>query len=1152
MTALAPSRGLALARPMRWGAGLQLTDTAIDSSFMLPAGTVTFVLTDIEGSTRLWESEPEATAEAVPMHYRLLSDAIGRHGGVRPVEQGEGDSVVAAFSRASDAVAAALEAQRSLARQVWPDGVELRVRIALHTAEAQLRDEGNYFGVALNRCARLRAIANGGQTLLSRAVHDLVLERLPDGVELVDLGMHRLRDLGRPEHVFALSHPDLPDSALPLRSLDALPNNLPEQLTSFVGRERELEEIKGALGATRMLTLIGAGGCGKTRLAGQVAADLLESFPDGCWWVELAPLADPDAVGPALADALAVRPLPGQTSLDAVVGRLVDADAMVVLDNCEHLLDACAHAAEAVLRGCHQVTVLATSRAPLDVAGETTWRVPSLSLPQHMPVEPVDAVAQSDAVRLFIERALKVRPNFAVDARNAPSIAQICFDLDGIPLAIELAAARVRVLSVEQIAQGLGDRFRLLTGGARSAMPRQQTLRASVDWSHELLSHEECVLFRRLAVFAGGWTLDAVEDVCAGDGVERLSVLDLLTSLVDKSLVVVDDGATSARYRLLETVRQYSHDRLIEAGEQVVVRARHRDCYLQLAEHIAPRVEAAGQRDWLDALDREAANLAAAGDHAADTDGELALRLCVALTVWWKLRGSFTLADTAYRRALEAASREPSRLRARVLWARGYLLAYAGRLDEAMASAVEALEFAERLDDPSTAARALDVIGTVRMLPDPVGVRPGLERARELALASGDEWCFVDATQVLGMTLIMQADAGAVGILNEALDIIERTGYAEFAAWHWFGVGWVRHFQGCDEEALALYGRAIEVADAVGEPVSSGMAHALRAMLRADRGDGAAGLAELGPVTEASIAAGAGLAIPPLRAALNYVGACVEDVEAARISAAHRVEAALARHGSGGANDLQAGPSGAYGQAFGLSILARIELAAGDRTAAADHARLAAQITDRRLANPLIGAAARRYLATAELARGEVSDAERLAQEALAIAIEHQFAADVFPALDILAQAAAAVDSVEEAARILGAAERARTDRGRVRWKHEQSAIDELRERLRLAIGEDRLAAEIDAGRALSTDDAVAWLRRARGTRKRPAGGWESLTPTERRVVALAAEGLTNPEIGERMFIARGTVKIHLSHIYAKLGVRNRSELVGLAARRTG
>jgi len=399
------------------------------------------------------------------------------------------------------------------------------------------------------------------------------------------------------------------------------------------------------------------------------------------------------------------------------------------------------------------------------------------------------------------------------------------------------------------------------------------------------------------------------------------------------------------------------------------------------------------------------------------------------------------------------------------------------------------------------------------------------------------------------MTLVMQADACAVDVFNEALDIIERTGYAEFAAWHWFGVGWVSHFQGRDEEALELYARAIEVADAVGEPVSAGMARALRAMLRADRGDGAAALAELGPVTDASIAAGAGFAIPALRSALNYVGACAGQVEAARSSAAPRVEAALARYG--GANNQQAGASGAYGQAFGLSILARIDLAARDLTAAADHARLAAEITDRRLANPLLGAAPRRYLAAAELGHGEVSAAERLAHEALAIAIEHRFAAEVFPALDLLAQAAGALDSVEEAARILCAAERARTDRGRLRWKHEQLAIDDLYERLRLAMGDDRLAPEIDAGRSLSTDDTVAWLRRARGSRKRPAAGWESLTPTERQVVELATKGLTNPEIGERMFIARGTVKIHLSHIYAKLGVRNRSELVGLAARRS-
>src|SRR6516165_2636347 len=550
-------------------------DHATDTPFALPAGTVTFLLSDIEGSTRLWASDPDAMAEAVPVHYALLSSAIGRHGGVRPIEQGEGDSVVAAFARASDAIAAALDAQLALAGHPWPGGLDLRVRIALHTGEAQLRDEGNYFGVALSRCARLRAIAHGGQTLLSRAVHDLVVERLPDGVALVDLGTHRLRDLGRPEHVFALNHPDLPASAEPLRSLDALPNNLPDRLTSFIGRERELEQVSGALSASRLVTLTGAGGCGKTRLAAQAAADALDAFPDGVWWIDLAPLADAEAVGPALDEVIGVRPLPGQSSLEAAASQLANARVLIVLDNCEHLLEASARMAEALLHRCPGVVVLATSRAPLGVGGETTWRVPSLSLPTELRLEPVEAVAQSDAMRLFIDRAVKVRPNFTVTSENAPAIAQICYDLDGIPLAIELAATRVRVLGVEQIAAGLGDRFRLLTGGARSAMPRQQTLRASVDWSHELLSDDERMMFRRLAVFAGGWTLDAVEGVCAGDGLDRLAILDLLSSLVDNSLVVADDRGTSVRYWLLETVRQYALDRLSESGERMSFRDRH-------------------------------------------------------------------------------------------------------------------------------------------------------------------------------------------------------------------------------------------------------------------------------------------------------------------------------------------------------------------------------------------------------------------------------------------------------------------------------------------------------------------------------------------------------------------------------------------------
>jgi predicted ATPase/class 3 adenylate cyclase/DNA-binding CsgD family transcriptional regulator len=1130
-------QGLALGRPSVWRDGLQGIAEATQAPFALPAGTVTFLLSDIEGSTRLWESDPAAMARAVPAHYALLCEAVGRHGGVRPVEQGEGDSLVAAFSRASDAVAAALEAQRAMHAQVWPDGLRLHVRIALHTAEAQLRDEGNYFGVALSRCARLRGIANGGQTLLSRAVYDLVVERLPAGVTLVDKGTHRLRDLGRPEHVFALSHPELPESAEPLRSLDALPNNLPEQLTSFVGREGELSDVAQALGATRLLTLTGAGGCGKTRLAAQAAADVLDRFPGGAWWVELAPLADPDAVAPTLSEALGAKPLPGQSSLDATVAKLGGNRALIVLDNCEHLLEACASVTEALLHGCRGVTVLATSRAPLGVAGETDWRVPSLSLPSERLTEPVEAVAQSDAVRLFIERAMKVRPNFTVDAANAPAIAQICHDLDGIPLAIELAAARVRVLGVERIASGLGDRFRLLTGGARSAMPRQQTLRASVDWSHELLGDDERVLFRRMAVFAGGWALDAVEEICAGDPLEGLEILDLLSSLVEKSLVVVEEQGASVRYRLLETVRQYALDRLVQAGEVAALRDRHRDVYLALAERIAPHLVRANQSEWLDLLDVEAANLAAALEHAADTDGERALRLCVALTVWWKLRGRFSLADDAYLRALGATGTEPSALRSRVLWARGYLLTYSRRFDEAAASELEALEMAQSLKETSTAARALDVLGTMQIYPDPAGAREGLEQARELALASGDEWCFVDATQILGFSLVMQGDPRAVGVFEEALEIIERTGYAEFAAWHWVGIGFVCHlFQGRDEEALELYERAIALADEVGEPVSAGYAHAYLAILRAERGDGLAALADLGPVLERSVADAAGLAMSPLHLAIAYAQASSGQLEQARAL----VSESLDQGAAGGPSEM----------AFDLSLLARVEIGLGLLDSAAEHARAVAEILDGSLENPMFSAIANRLLAVVALARGEATDAEALAHKSLATATEHDLVPHVFSALDILAETAAALESFEEAARILGAAERARIQIGRVRWAYEQTTVDALKERLADELGGQALAESVAQGEAMSTEEAIGWLRRARGIRKRPAGGWESLTPTELQVVQRAAEGLTNPEIAQQMFISRGTVKIHLSHIYAKLDVRNRAELTALVARR--
>jgi len=708
--------------PLIWGESLSGPEIGESSRFHLPAGTVTFLLSDIEGSTRSWARSANAMAGAVADCHAILVRAIAEHDGVRPVEQGEGDSVVGAFSRASDALAAALQAQLELRSVAWPDALDLRVRIALHTADAQLRDEGNYFGLALSRCARLRAIARGGQTVLSRTTRDLIVDRLPDDVVLIDCGVHRLRDLGRPENVFALMHPDLDGDVGPLRSLDAFPNNLPGQLTTFIGRDEELARLREAIGETRLLTLTGAGGAGKTRLALQLAADLLERFPDGVWWVDLAPISDPDLVAEALAGVLGVRPLPSMTMLEACANYLSSARALVALDNTEHLLAASAEVAEALLHACPDLIVVATSRTPLGVPGETDWRVPPLSLPPpERRRDTVEALGQFDAVRLFIERARKARPNFAVTNDNAPAVAEICMELDGLPLAIELAAARARMMSVEQIAAGLGDRFHLLTGGTRTVLPRHQTLRASVDWSHELLSDAERTLLRRLSVFAGGFTLDLAEAVCSDNLLAPVAILDLLTSLVDKSLVLAEDRAGAVRYRLLETVRQYGVERLLAAGEADMARDRHRDAMLDLAEQIAPQLHTLRQREWLTVLDGEAANLTVALERAADTDGERALRLSVALTFWWRLRGLLRAGERGFTRALDAADPKPFSLRSQALWGLGYLRGLLGDFPMAIAHTEEARAIAEEVGDQAALGRSICSLAFLRLLPDPVG-----------------------------------------------------------------------------------------------------------------------------------------------------------------------------------------------------------------------------------------------------------------------------------------------------------------------------------------------------------------------------------------------------------------------------------------------
>ena len=921
---------------------------------------------------------------------------------------------------------------------------------------------------------------------------------------------------------------------------EAFPTGLPTALSSFVGRQHELAELREAIAATRLLTLTGPGGCGKTRLGIELASGVADRFPDGVWWVDLAPLVEERLVAATVAEVLEVRPLPGFTELQALCAYLASRQALIVLDNCEHLLRACAELAEALHQAGPHAIVLATSRAPLGAVGETEWRVPSLSLPGIVNEEGEDSLAGSggadggsDAVALFMERALVARPDLVPSTDDADHVATICTELDGLPLAIELAAARVRILSVAQIAAGLSDRFRLLSGGPSTAAPRLKAIRASVEWSHELLSAAERALLRRVAVFAGGFTLEAVDDVCAGDGIEHEAVLDLLASLVDQSLLIAEQRDREVRYRLLETVRQYGLERLAGAGEEKTFRARHRDHFLALAEKSAPGFETDRQRVMVELLNPEAANLAAALDYSLATDPPLALRLCAALAPWWDASGRFSEAELAHPRSLDACADGEPELRARVFQRRAATAIATADYEAAEAHAMEALALTE---DKEVAARARCCLGEVRQEANPREGRSELKRAADLARKSGDDWALVWAGQLIALSYYFQSDHEQCARANdEVADLAERLGDPFQVARRWVWVGWMAYTDGRFADAREASAQIRAVLEGLGEEaIMSAMGEVGVAFSDVWQGEPERALQHLHSELDRALKRGAGLAVMVLLLSIAFAELAVGRTEQAR----DRLESVVS---------LIEGRF-AYARATALFMLAEARRLLG--ADAAEPTAIEARATAERIDNRLWATGARLILGRMAAARGEWTAAREHALAHLDACVEGGHLTFVPGCLDALAEVAAGLQAHEDAVRLFAAADRARAEIGIVRVPPEESHWAAIHVRLGEALGSDAYEAARREGAGLTVDDALEWARRARGPRRRPPSGWDSLTPTELRVVELVAEGLTNPQIGERMFISKATVKTHLAHIFKKLDVNRRSELGAQAAGR--
>ena len=1098
--------------------------------------------------------------------------------------------------------------------------------------------------------------------------------------------------------------------------------NLPAELTSFIGRSAELRSVRELLVETRLLTLVGVGGCGKTRLALQSARSARERFPGGAWWVELAALQDPELLAVTVIETLGLRERSGQRPEEVLREHLRDQRTLLVLDNCEHVVEVTADLVDALLRSCPELVIMATSREVLGVPGEVPYRVPPLDL--VAPTGSPEDVMHSDALRLLVDRAVLARPDFAPSEDNAQALQAICRGLDGIPLAIELAAARMRVLSPRQIADELGDRLRLLSGSARSVAARHQTLRASIDWSHALCTEHERVLLRRLSVWRGGWTLDGAEAVSADEILERRAVLDVLTGLVDKSLIDAHELAGETRYGMLETIRQYAAERLADAGEADAINARHLGWCLQLAERAEPELVRHDARTWLDRLEVEDANLRLALERATASDVDVALRLAAALTFFWLMRGRLEEGTASMERVLYKTP-ESSALRGRVRWGISYLNIQLrhDKFDACYYYASHAVEDGEAASDRGLIARGFGAIYIVLMAdewPDHgrERLKDNLARARD----AHDMWWTAEATRLVAWSHVRQAEHDlARPVLEDAYALARELGYKPMYAAYFQMRAWGELEHGQVVAARQLAEQAAAIAREIGEPLSLGLATALlvecdvlqgRPAVGRSRGESGAQLMRSSGTRNAQLSIECALAFADI--AQGAPGAARQRMEAARalipkpdggavavravreqpvrvtdqrarahapfcvallllgeLDDAHDEAQQLLAHARASSNE--------HVEATARDLLGRVALARGSIVAAKEQlqqslaiaarrdfrvlmingleslarvaaltdepeasARLLAAVTAAReqselarwppqpdvwsavehdiraelgddafarawedgLALSLEDAAAyalrghdqrerehdeeslkapelllgdldearddalhglawalkqdnekvearlRHRLGCVALARGALVEAEDQLQQSLAISVRRDFREQLINSLESLARVAALTDSPAEAARLLAAAAGAREESQILRWSPQPGFWAALEDDLRMQLGDDAFARAWTDGLKLSLEDAAEYARRGRGQRKRPKHGWESLTPTELQVVRHVTDGLTNPQIAERMYISRATVKAHLSHIFAKLQASSRSELAARATKR--